>query len=107
MLTYSERVGRTRSANYAHVDDLVEGDYMLMQSDLEGPANIGSEERVTVDELAGFLIDGKVVVELKAPKGLTEVDEAQLLNYLKGTGLRVGLLFNFGTSSLQHVRRVL
>lgn len=57
--------------------------------------------------MADFLVEGKVVVELKATKGLTEVDEAQLLNYLKGTGLRVGLLFNFGTPSLQHVRRVL
>jgi len=57
--------------------------------------------------VADFLVEGKVVVELKATKGLTEVDEAQLLNYLKGTGLRVGLLFNFGTPSLQRVRRVL
>jgi len=57
--------------------------------------------------VADFLVEGKVVVELKATRGLTEVDEAQLLNYLKGTGLRVGLLFNFGTPSLQHVRRVL
>jgi GxxExxY protein len=54
-----------------------------------------------------FLIDEKIVVELKATKQLTEVDEAQLLNYLKGTGYRVGLLINFGSASLQHARRVL
>ena len=54
-----------------------------------------------------FLVDGKVVVELKAIKALTEGDEAQLLNYLKGTGYRVGLLLNFGASSLEHKRRVL
>jgi len=54
-----------------------------------------------------FLIDQKIVVELKATKGLTEVDEAQLLNYLKGTGYRVGLLINFGTPSLEYRRRVL
>jgi GxxExxY protein len=54
-----------------------------------------------------FLIDQKIVVELKATKGLTEVDEAQLLNYLKGTGYRVGLLINFGTLSLEYRRRVL
>ncbi len=59
------------------------------------------------DYVADFVVDGKVVVELKATKGLTEVDEAQLLNYLKVTGLRVGLLFNFGTPSLEHRRRVL
>jgi GxxExxY protein len=47
------------------------------------------------------------VVELKAIKALTEGDEAQLLNYLKGTGYRVGLLLNFGSASLEYVRRVL
>ena len=47
------------------------------------------------------LIDGKVVVELKAIKLLTEIEEAQLLNYLKGTGYRVGLVFNFGSKSLE------
>ena len=53
------------------------------------------------------LVDGKVVVELKAIKALTEGDEAQLLNYLKGTGYRVGLLLNFGAPSLEHKRRIL
>ncbi|RME34802.1 MAG: GxxExxY protein [Thermoflexia bacterium] len=54
-----------------------------------------------------IVVDGKVVVELKATRGLAEVDEAQLLNYLKAAGMRVGLLFNFGTPSLEHRRRVL
>ncbi|MEM3484487.1 MAG: GxxExxY protein [Candidatus Methanomethyliaceae archaeon] len=56
---------------------------------------------------ADFLVDGKVVVELKAIKALTEGDEAQLLNYLKGTGYRAGLLLNFGAPSLEYKRRVL
>jgi GxxExxY protein len=56
---------------------------------------------------ADFLVDGKVVVELKAIKALIEGDEAQLLNYLKGTGYRVGLLLNFGATSLEYKRRVL
>lgn len=55
---------------------------------------------------ADFLINQKIVVEIKATKGLTEIDEAQLLNYLKGAGYQVGLLLNFGTPSLQHKRRV-
>lgn len=56
---------------------------------------------------ADFLVDGKVVVELKAIKALTNGDEAQLLNYLKGTGHRVGLLLNFGAASLEYKRRVI
>ena len=55
---------------------------------------------------ADFLVGGKVVVELKAIKALTEGNEAQLLNYLKGTAYRVGLLLNFGVPSLEYKRRV-
>ncbi|MBK5191342.1 MAG: GxxExxY protein [Methanosarcinales archaeon] len=39
--------------------------------------------------------------------GLTEVEEAQLLNYLKATQMRVGLLLNFGKKSVEVKRRIL
>ena len=55
---------------------------------------------------ADFVIENSVIIELKSQKALTAVDEAQLINYLKATGIRVGLLFNFGAKSLQHERRV-
>jgi GxxExxY protein len=55
---------------------------------------------------ADMLVDNKVIVELKATKGLSEIDEAQLINYLNGAGYRVGLLLNFGTPSLQRRRRI-
>jgi GDP-D-mannose 3',5'-epimerase len=41
---------------YTYVDDLVEGVYLLMHSDLEGPVNIGGSEYVTVDELVQTVI---------------------------------------------------
>ena len=56
---------------------------------------------------ADFVADDKVIVEIKAAKQLTEIDEAQLLNYLKATGQRVGLLLNFGARSLEIKRRIL
>jgi len=65
------------------------------------------KEIVAGEFRADFLVDGKVVVELKAVKALTDGDEAQLLNYLKGTGYRVGLLLNFGGPSLEYKRRIL
>lgn len=54
-----------------------------------------------------FVCFGDVVVEFKASSTLTDVDFAQLLNYLKATGLRRGLLINFGAKSLQVKRAVL
>ncbi len=67
--------------------------------------NVRYKEIIAGEFRADFLVDGKIVVELKATKGLNEIDEAQLLNYLKGTGYKVGLLLNFGTPSLEHKRR--
>ena len=45
----------------------------------------------------GILVDGKVMVEIKAAKALVKKHEAQLLNYLKATNIKVGLLLNFGS----------
>ena len=47
----------------------------------------------------------QIIVELKALEGLSGKEEAQLLNYLKATGLRVGLLINFGNSTKLEWRR--
>ena len=54
-----------------------------------------------------LIIENKVIVELKATSGLMKIEEAQLLNYLKATKLRIGLLLNFGTESLEIKRRIL
>ena len=55
---------------------------------------------------ADLVVDDKVIMELKAVKALNEIHEAQLINYLRATDLRVGLLINFGASSLEHKRRI-
>ena len=49
-----------------------------------------------------FIIDGRLIIECKAVKELTEIDKAQLLNYLKLTNLRVGLLINFNVLILKN-----
>ena len=55
---------------------------------------------------ADLLIEDKVLIENKAIKKLANQDEAQLINYLKTTGFRVGLLFNFGAEKFEMVRRI-
>lgn len=56
---------------------------------------------------ADFICYGEVLVELKAIKQLSSVERAQVINYLKATGLQRALLFNFGASSLEYERLVL
>jgi GxxExxY protein len=55
---------------------------------------------------ADFICFDNVIVEIKALGQLTGVERAQLINYLKATGYRVGLLLNFGADSLQYERIV-
>ncbi len=53
-----------------------------------------------------FICFDEVLVEIKAIARLTTADQAQLINYLKATGLRRGLLINFGAPSLDYKRLV-
>jgi len=53
-----------------------------------------------------FLVEGKVMVELKALSNLEDVHLAQAINYLEAYNLEVGLLLNFGARSLQYRRVV-
>lgn len=55
---------------------------------------------------ADFICFEEVIVELKALATLGGMEEAQIINYLKSSGLQVGLLINFGSESLQHKRFV-
>lgn len=55
---------------------------------------------------ADFVCDESVIVETKAIATLTGADEAQLINELKATGMKRGLLLNFGGPSLEHKRLV-
>ena len=65
------------------------------------------KQRLDARFAADFLCHGRIILELKATRGLGDADTAQALNYLKATGLRRALLLNFGGASLQHRRVVL
>ena len=56
---------------------------------------------------ADFVVEGKLLVEVKAIKDLEDVHIAQVLNYLKAYRLEVALLINFGGKSLQFKRLIL
>ncbi len=53
-----------------------------------------------------FICYDEVITEIKAMSVLTSNEEAQIINYLKATRFKVGLLLNFGSKSLEHKRFV-
>lgn len=58
------------------------------------------------DYYADMIVENKVIVELKTGKTFNPIHEAQLLNYLKATETKVGLLINFGEEKCEHKRLV-
>jgi GxxExxY protein len=63
------------------------------------------EEQRVGEYFADVVVDGCVVLELKTAEAIAPEHEAQLINYLKGTRLEVGLLLNFGPKP-QFARRI-
>lgn len=62
--------------------------------------------RLATNYRADLVCYEDVIVEIKAIKGISEIEQAQLLNYLKATQYHVGLLINFGAPSLQYKRYI-
>ena len=69
------------------------------------PINVIYENVVVGEYFADLLVQDDVIVELKAVKTLDASHFAQCMNYLKGTGKKVGLLINFGAPKVE-IRRV-
>ena len=65
------------------------------------------EELIEVGFRADFVVEDAILLELKSVERLQPIHTAQVLTYLKLTGLQLGLLINFNVTMLQHgVRRV-
>ena len=54
--------------------------------------------------VADFVCYGKIIIELKAISKVSDVEKAQIINYLKATGFELGILANFGETSLKTER---
>jgi GxxExxY protein len=55
---------------------------------------------------ADILVEGSVILEIKAAKLIDDIHQAQLINYLKATGIHTGLILNFGTPRIGFKRMV-
>ena len=67
-----------------------------LQAEKERKIQVYYETQLVGDFMADIIVENKVILELKSVKDLHPAHEAQLTNYLKATGIEVGLLINFG-----------
>jgi GxxExxY protein len=59
------------------------------------PINVRYKDQIVGEYFADLLVEDQVIIELKTVDKIEKIHEAKLLNYLKATGIKVGLLINF------------
>ncbi len=84
----------------------IELDLQKISFERQKPVDVFYKGKLAKQFFCDFVIENKVLVELKAIKKLTETENAQVLNYLKATNLSLALLINFGNSSLEFKRLI-
>ena len=117
-MLHEELTGKILEASFEVMRELgagfLEGVYQnalliaLRQKSIKAEARVGLLVRfrgeVVGEYYADLFVEGKVIVELKAVKALAPEHLAQVINYLKATGIEVGLLINFGRPKLEYRR---
>lgn len=89
--------------------ECLEREFRLRQLPFKAQKELGLSykgEQLTQTYKPDFICHGKIIVELKAVKEIAPEHKAQLLNYLKATGLELGLLVNFGYYPKAEVVRI-
>ena len=73
--------------------------------EIEKPISVFYDDVLVGDFKADIVVEGKLILELKAVQSLHMAHEIQLVNYLTATGINDGLLINFGSEELQFKRK--
>ena len=66
-----------------------------LKAESEVPIQVRYKGELVGDYFADIIVENLIILELKAIEQLQKIHEAQLLNYLKATGFKIGLLINF------------
>lgn len=104
-------VSRTLGAGF--VERVYENALMIelrergLKAESQVPIKVFYKDEIVGEYFADILVQDTVILELKAIENLSKVHEAQLLNYLKATGIQVGLLVNFKHPKAEIKRMVL
>ncbi len=70
----------------------------------QAPITVYFNREVVGDYYADILVEDKIIIELKTAEKISGAHRAQVLNYLKATGLQLAILLNFGKEKLEYER---
>jgi GxxExxY protein len=73
----------------------------------QAPADVYFQDKIVGKYFSDILVDNKLILELKTVDVIANIHKAQVLNYLRATGLKLGLILNFGKPRLEYKRLVL
>lgn len=68
------------------------------------PIEVVFENEIVGEYIADLIVENRIIIELKTCSSLVDSHKAQVLNYLKATNIKLGILINFGTERLQYKR---
>ncbi len=86
---------------------LVELRKRSLQVEAQVPIKVKYKGEVVGDYFADLIVEEQVIIELKTVENLQNIHKAQLINYLKATGIKIGLLVNFRGTKAEIKRMVL
>lgn len=66
-----------------------------LQAEMQVPIQVKYKNTVVGDYIVDVLVERRIVLELKAQQQVSKINEAQLLNYMRATEIKIGLLINF------------
>jgi len=97
---------------YGFLEKVYENSLMILLKN----AGINAEQQISIpvyfqektvgDFVADIIVEDKIILELKSVERIVNVHRSQVLNYLKATGVKLGILVNFGKEKLEHERFV-
>jgi GxxExxY protein len=78
-----------------------------VKAEQQFPIKVYFHGQIVGEYIADILVEKSIILELKSQPNISDIHKSQTLNYLKATGLKLGLLLNFGKRKLEYERLVL
>ena len=88
----------------ALVIELRKRDFRVEQQE---PVKVRYEDQIVGDYVADIVVNDAILLQIKSAQLIADEHVAQTLNYLKATGIRLGIILNFGPEQMEHKRLVM